>query len=1361
MDSKPVFNIGEDIIQNGDAIFSWQKANNFVAVSSTGGLVHILDRQGKKFKQLTLPDNRPVKEMEWDKEGEVIAVLQERVTYVTVWDINTLAFTQLEIGSGDNPTFLRWSKVQPILAIGTEKGGIVFYNKGTQRKIPTIGKHSMRVVAGDWSKDDLLVTTSDDKTLTISTFSGDTLPQNNTLKNVAGRVIWSSSGIISMMIKDVALYIIWPNEAYAFKEFTLQQHFGRIVTYEWYADDKIIVGCYEGWIVGVSVSRSSCGTELFSYKVFNISFEALCVNRTENKVAISGDNTIRFFNLANMKEVRADKIELSYDIGRINKMTWTGDGQILTLLTASGKLLNFLLVVPSLSCAYGSMVALLASLTEVTIFECVGGVRAINKVKIDSEPQKIALGPYHVATLMGSSSMFYRWKSPKELFPNGFCEGKMDYHGTGSQIIVNAEWAAVLTGNTVNLHKITEKHINKQFPDIVCMGITTNMLVLGDSSYKVKCFSLDDQNYVSELKFDSGVSNLYPNSSGTRIVVKDITGAGFLYTPINETKMMIPNFSSNVLKILWDDSDLNMFITCETEKLCGYLYSPITLYGPKVDPLRELLSIEDLDRNTRDSVTMLEKGLKPLILSKGVVFCHSENSGTVKGNFLSSHTYLSLWRGKNDTPEGHYKYFLQNLALKRFNHCYHVAEKLGTVKIPEVLGKLALQNLDLEVAERAFQLSKNVGMVYSIRGIKEESEKQILLGYVAMILHEHDLAQDFFLKSSSPKLALDMRCDLQDWIIALQLSRMIAPHMEPIVCKNLAGQVETQGNYADALKLYERASSTMDACGMSQSEISYNTTQCYAGLARNSIRTGDVNRGFKIAMDLQDSQVKVDCAQVCEQVKSFSEAAQLYHKAGQLEKAASLYIKMKKWKEAGELMDVITTPKLLIQLAKAREIEGNFKEAEAAYEKAGDYESVIKLNLNQLDNIERAKSLVKNKCPTQTAASLIADYYEKKGLKEPALEYLILADKKEDAFVLAQSFDLMEKYAEFILKREEKNTEEHTRIALYFEGKNKPGKAAMHYEKSGNLQKALQLFMLAGEEFFSASIKMAARAKSDVIFMQLYDFFMGEMDGIPKDPKFIYELNLVMGKLKEAASTAIIIASEEQESGNYKAAHDRLFETIRDMRAQKIKVPQLLSNKLMIVHSYILVKRFVKAQDHYSAAKLLIRVSKNISQFPAHSVQILTSTVVECMRANLKEAAYNWACVLMRPEHRPHIDDKFKKQIEKVAIKRPKGGDPEESVSSCPFCSAQVLDYELECESCKNSIPFCLASGKHMQLSAWSECPSCKFPALYTELGRSLESEGDCAMCGDKVSPSLLALVNDPLDDLKDIVAMPDDEESF
>jgi WD repeat-containing protein 19 len=1346
MENKPVFYIGEEIITGNEAVFSWQNSDNLVAVCGTIGLVHILDRQGKKYKQLALSENRPVREMEWDREDEVIAVLQEKVSYVTVWDINTLTFTQLEIGSNDQPSFIKWSRTQAVLAIGTEKGGVVFYNKSTQRKIPTIGKHSMKVIAGDWSTNDLLITGSEDKTLTISTMTGDTIPQTSQIRSQPLKISWENPKTVMMIVKDTCINTIWTSEGYISREITLQHHYGRILNYECYGEDKMAVGCSEGWVAVISLGKQNFGSELFSVKMFNITFDSMCFSKSQLKVALAGDSTVRFLNLLNFKEAKSDKIEMQYELGRVNKLHWTDDGQILTVLTSVGKLMNYLIIVPCLSSSYGTLASILTSLTEVTIFECVGGVRISNKVKIDSEPSSMALGPYHLAILMNTSAWFYRWKTDKEIFNGGVCVKKMDYSGIGKAVVINSAWAAVLNATVVTLHLIESDKVEKQFADILCIAITANMLILADTSNKIRCFSLEDLNYVSEIRFDSGVSNVFPNSSGTRIVVKDITGGGYLYTAVNETKLTIPNFSSNVNRVLWDEADLNMFITCETEKLTGYLYSPITLYGPNVDTLRELLSIEDLDRNTRDSVTMLEKGQKPLVLYKGIVFCHSESQGNIKGNFLSSHTYLSQWRGKNDTPEGHYKYFLQNLVLKRFKACYPVAERLGGIKIPEVLGKLALQNLDLEVAEKAYQLSKNVGMVYSINAIKQESEKQVLLGFVAMILHQHDIAQELFMKSSQPKLALEMRCDLQDWLIAMQLSRTTVPHMEPIICKNLASQVETQGNYIDALKLFEKASSTMEASGLSQAELNAYVAQCYAGVARNSIRSGDINRGYKIALELNDNQLKVDCAQVCESLKHFSEAAQLYHKGGQLEKAASLYIKMKKWKEASELMDVINTPKLLIQLAKAKEAENNFKEAEIAYEKAGDYENVIKINLGPLDNPERAKSLIKNKCMTQTAASMMADYYEKKGQKENAMEFLILAEKKEDAFVLAQSFDLMEKYAELILQRDNKNPEEHIKIAQFFEGKNKPGKAALHYEKAENLQKSLQLFMHAGEEFYSSAIKMASRVKSDLIFMQLYDFFMGEIDGIPKDPKFIYELNLVMGKLKEAANTAIIIASEEQEAGNYKAAHDRLFETIRDMRFQKLKVPQLMDSKLMIIHSYVLVKWFVKVQDHYSAAKLLVRVAKNISQFPAHSVQILTTTVVECMRANLKEAAYTWACILMRPEHRPFIDERFKKQIEKVAIKRPKGGDPEEPSSPCPFCSAYVLDYDLECESCKNNLPFCIASGKHLQLASWSQCPKCNFPAILQEISKCIESDGECPMCSQKISTIDLALVKEPLE---------------
>jgi len=46
--------------------------------------------------------------------------------------------------------------------------------------------------------------------------------------------------------------------------------------------------------------------------------------------------------------------------------------------------------------------------------------------------------------------------------------------------------------------------------------------------------------------------------------------------------------------------------------------------------------------------------------------------------------------------------------------------------------------------------------------------------------------------------------------------------------------------------------------------------------------------------------------------------------------------------KVGDLLKHITSPKLLIQYAKAKEHDGKYKEAAVAYKKAKDYESVIR-----------------------------------------------------------------------------------------------------------------------------------------------------------------------------------------------------------------------------------------------------------------------------------------------------------------------------------------------------------------------------------------------------------------------------------
>ena len=48
-------------------------------------------------------------------------------------------------------------------------------------------------------------------------------------------------------------------------------------------------------------------------------------------------------------------------------------------------------------------------------------------------------------------------------------------------------------------------------------------------------------------------------------------------------------------------------------------------------------------------------------------------------------------------------------------------------------------------------------------------------------------------------------------------------------------------------------------------------------------------------------------------------------------------------------------------VAKAKEAESNYKEAEQAYERANDWENVIRVNLDHLGNPEKAKHIFHQK----------------------------------------------------------------------------------------------------------------------------------------------------------------------------------------------------------------------------------------------------------------------------------------------------------------------------------------------------------------------------------------------------------------
>jgi len=55
-----------------------------------------------------------------------------------------------------------------------------------------------------------------------------------------------------------------------------------------------------------------------------------------------------------------------------------------------------------------------------------------------------------------------------------------------------------------------------------------------------------------------------------------------------------------------------------------------------------------------------------------------------------------------------------------------------------------------------------------------------------------------------------------------------------------------------------------------------------------------------------------------------------------------------------------------------------------------------------------------------------------------------------------------------------------------------------------------------------------------------------------------------------------------------------------------------------------------------------------------------------------------------------------------------------------------------------------------MVLDNWTNCPNCKFPALYTQFKALLQRTQTCPMCSHHIEPDAIELCNNPLELLKE-----------
>ncbi|XP_072476601.1 WD repeat-containing protein 19 isoform X1 [Notamacropus eugenii] len=1332
---KKVFTLLERSWLGTPLQFTWQKTlGNYLAVTGADHTVKIFDRHGQKRSEINLPGNCVA--MDWDKEGDTLAVISEKSSSIYLWDANTNKISQLDSGLRDQMSFLLWSKYGAFLAAGTVKGNLLIYNRQTSRKIPILGKHTKKITCGCWSSENLLALGSEDKMITVSNQEGDTIRQTpvrsepsdmqfSTMKTDDRNS--ASESTISVVVGKKTLFLFNLNDPDSPIDLEFQQRYGSIVCYSWYGDGYIMIGFSRGIFVVISTHIREIGQEIFQARNHKDNLSSIAISQSLNKAATCGDNHIKIHDLSELKDMYAI-INLDDENKGLGSLSWTDDGQLLAVSTQRGSLHVFLTKLPVLGDNCSTRIAYLTSLLEVTVANPVEGELPIT-VTVEVEPNFLAIGLYHLAVGMNNRAWFYALGEDvvKKL-------KDVEYLGTVASMCLHSDYAAVLFEGKIQLHMIEseildaeEERETRLFPEvddkcrILCHALTGDFLIYGTDTGVIRYFFIEDWQYVNEYRHPVSVKKIFPDPNGTKLVFIDEKSEGFVYCPVNDITYEIPNFSPTIKGVLWENwpLDKGVFIAYDDDKVYTFVFHKDTIQGSKV-----ILA----------GGTKVPFSHKPLLLYNGELTCQTE-SGKTNNIYLNTHNFLGNL--KDPEPNELKQMLTQALMLKRFSDAWELCKILNDQDTWNELARACLHHMEVEFAVRVYRRVGNVGMVMSLEQVKGIEDHNLLAGHLAMFTNDFSLAQDLYLSSIYPSAALEMRRDLQHWDSALQLAKRLAPEQIPFISKEYAIQLEFTGDYVNALAHYEKGI-TGDNKHLEHDEA------CLAGVAQMSIRMGDIRRGVNQAIRHPSRLLKRDCGAILENMKQFSEAAQLYEKGQYYDKAASVYIRCKNWAKVGELLPNVSSPKIHLQYAKAKEADGRYKEAVLAYENAKQWNSVIRIYLDHLNNPERAVRIVRE---TQSldGAKMVARFFLQLGDYGSAIQFLVMSKCNHEAFTLAQQHNQMEIYADIIGSTDTTN-EDYQSIAVYFEGEKKHLQAGKFFFLCGQYARALKHFLKCPNSEDNMAIEMAietiGHAKDEVLTNQLIDFLLGESDGMPKDAKYLFRLYMALKQYREAARTAIIIAREEQSAGNYRNAHDVLFSMYAELKTQKIKIPSEMATNLMILHSYVLVKVHVKSGDHMKGARMLIRVANNISKFPSHIVPILTSTVIECHRAGLKNSAFSFAAMLMRPEYRNKIDIKYKKKIEAM-VRRPDTSEIEEASTPCPFCEFLLPESELLCPGCKNNIPYCIATGRHMLKDDWTVCPHCDFPALYSEFKSMLTTENTCPMCSERLTSDQLQKITD------------------
>ncbi|EAY14285.1 WD repeat protein, putative [Trichomonas vaginalis G3] len=1263
----------------------WSRDSKYLAVVGNNGNIFVYDRNGKKL--ISVPITYP-KFLEWDSQSKYLIASSSDTAELCVVNVQTVEISQIE--APFIPTWLQCSKRNSFLAVGSDKGKFWICDLNSQQSQNYQGTHDSAIVDGAWNSKSHLALCSADQSISVSDVKGKVLarqdigdtpifPQFITVDSTLTLVFASSN--------SPTLYFWEYVNGTAPQKLAFEQSLGKIIkcitltnslVYVQFSYGKFYLVNFDSEIV---VQRHAFPSSVSS------------ADSIHTKALVGSGPSVKLINLDDPKNIIDEQIHFPDDVnGDVTSISLTSDGSLGSVGTDDGVVLVYLVEVPILSASNGTICVYSQSLTSLAVYDM--HKKTTKSINVDYQPQKLGICPKIVASSFNNKCYFYDSKS---------CEliSQTELSATIDSIQVSETAFAVLMGGKVMLNYFDKSKKPFTFPDfdtnakVTSFCLTAPLLLLATDDGTVRIFNVRNQAFLDGYKHPNPIISIRANGSETRFIFIDSAHGIFIFNPIKRTTLEVTT-STNGKQIdastaMFDMLDRSVFAVFAPNTVAVYHITDHNVSGPE---LKQLCTAE---------ISNLKAPLG--IFDGTLIFLDAQS--TEQTFIMPSHNNI----GK-DTPDS----VRQLLTIHRHRKALQVALKIGDKSLIKEVADSALSALAIEIAADAYACCGDACNYSILNPIKKEEEYSFLRGYVSMLNKDFNGAQKSFLESSRPEMALDMRSALLQFDSALQLAEKFDPSRIPQLSYESGRQNELTGNYSQAIQQYKAALTTPELKKGSRS-----------GIIRCMILAGKVEQGMKQLEKTKDTNLVTECARILERLSAFSQAAQLYSQVSQFNSAAQCYVRANDLNSAANLVPKVDDSKVLVSIGKQLERAGQLEAATTAFERANDWESLVRVLLKV--NLDRATAIARAH-PTADACRAVAEHCIQLGNFRYAIEFLIIAGRNEDAFRIAELHQKMDELADLIGDNGTK--QQYDALATYFSARNDNISAAKFYAKSGDPERAMNCYMADGSpEALDGALDLAEKVENKTIRDILLDYLSANVQS--KDLRYLLRMFIIMKQFNEAAVTAMRIADDYRERGEYRQSRDILFDIYCQLEKHNQQISSEMKQSLMIIHSYLLIKP-MKEYDRTISAFLLRRVSKFASKFPQHAANILASTVVECSRAGYKKSAYEAATKLISPEYEGKINPDLMKKIVQT-VRHKNTSEAAEPTSPCPVCGADIPISELYCASCKTNIPYDVITGMHMTKDDWCQCPNCKFPSSHKLMGE-LKT---CQICGTHVeTPELI-----------------------